>query len=81
MSLKDFSAQDHVAITTLGLEFAASEILGAGLGFWLDKKYQTSPWLLVTGAVAGFMLGMYIVWRRAKEMAACDRVQEKNERR
>ncbi len=77
MSLKDFSAQDHVAITTLGLEFATAEILGVGFGFWLDKKYNSSPWLLVTGAVAGFMLGMYIVWRRAKDMER----EKKNERR
>ncbi len=77
MVLKSFSAQDHVAITTLGLEFAVAEILGAGLGFWLDKKYQSSPWLLVAGAVVGFMLGMYIVWRRAKDMER----EKKNERR
>ena len=51
MSLKDFSAQDHVAITTLGLEFATAEILGVGFGFWLDKKYNSSPWFLVAGAV------------------------------
>ncbi|MBO7191455.1 MAG: AtpZ/AtpI family protein [Elusimicrobiaceae bacterium] len=78
MSLKDFSAKDHVAITTLGLEFAAAEMLGAGVGFWLDKKYQSSPWFLLAGAVVGFMLGMYIVWRRTKEM---ERDEKKNERR
>lgn len=77
MVLKSFSAQDHVAITTLGLEFAVAEILGVGLGFWLDKKYQSSPWLLVAGAVVGFMLGMYIVWRRAKDMER----EKKDERR
>ena len=77
MSLKDFSAQDHVAITTLGLEFATAEILGVAFGFWLDKKYNSSPWFLVAGAVVGFMLGMYIVWRRAKDMER----EKKNERR
>ena len=77
MSLKDFSAQDHVAITTLGLEFATAEILGVGFGFWLDKKYNSSPWFLVAGAVFGFMLGMYIVCRRAKDMER----EKKNERR
>lgn len=81
MSLKDFSKQEHVVITTLGLEFAAAEILGGGLGFWLDKKYHTSPWFLITGVIAGFMLGMYIVWRRAQEMAAHEKTQKENERR
>ncbi len=81
MALNGFSAQDHLAITTLGLEFAVFEILGGGVGFWLDKKYHSSPWFLLAGVILGFMLGMYRVWRWAQEMAAHDQAQTKNERR
>ena len=42
MALGPISKQDHVTITTLGAEFAVSEILGAWFGFWLDKKCGTS---------------------------------------
>ncbi len=82
MALKDFSAQDHLVISTLGLEFATAEILGGAVGFWLDKKYNTLPWFLLVGVVLGFMLGLYIVLRRTQEM---DRLaaqeKKKNERR
>ena len=68
MTLGPFSKQEHVAITTLGLEFAAAEILGAAIGLWLDKKWNMSPWFLVMGVLAGFALGIYIIWRAAQEM-------------
>ena len=70
MAVGPFSKQDHVQITTLGTEFAVAEILGVGLGFWLDSKWNTSPWMLVLGAIGGFLLGFYIILRAAKEMEA-----------
>lgn len=67
--LGPFSKQDHVQITTLGLEFATAEILGAWAGFWIDKHLGTSPIFLILGVVFGFGLGMYIIVRSAKQMA------------
>lgn len=69
MALGPFSKQDHMEITTLGLEFALSEILGVWLGYWLDGKLGTGPWLLIAGACAGFALGFYIIVRAAKNMS------------
>lgn len=68
MALGPFTKQDHVQITTLGLEFAASEILGAYAGYWLDKRLDSSPWFLIAGVVLGFMLGFYQIVRSAKQM-------------
>ncbi len=68
MKTGPFSKQEHVTITTLGLEFAVAEILGVGAGFWLDKKWGTSPWMILVGVFAGFALGFYIIWRTAQEM-------------
>jgi F0F1-type ATP synthase assembly protein I len=68
MAWGPISKQDHVTITTLGAEFATSEILGAWVGYWLDKKWDTSPWLLLGGVILGFVLGFYIILRAAKEM-------------
>lgn len=84
MALKDFSKQEHVIITTLGLEFATAEILGGGVGFLLDKKWGTSPWLLLAGVCVGFALGMYMVWRGAQAMQLQENLMkhaEKDERR
>ena len=41
-------------ITTVGLEMA----LPAGLGYLLDQRWSTGPWLVSCGAVVGFAVGM-----------------------
>lgn len=81
MALKDFSAQDHLVISTLGLEFAVAEILGGAVGFWLDKKYSTSPWFLLIGVALGFVMGFYIIWRRTQEMDRPARQERKKDER
>ncbi len=69
MALGPFSKQDHLQITTLGLEFAVSEILCVWAGYWMDKKLGSFPWGIIVGAVAGFGLGFYQILRAAKQMA------------
>lgn len=69
MKTGPFSKQDHFAITTLGMEFATAEILGAALGLWLDSKWGTSPWMFLLGVAGGFALGMYMIIRGAQAMA------------
>ena len=68
MSLSPFSMQDHVTITTLGLEFAVAVALGAGVGFWIDRKIGSTPWSTVTGVLLGFSLGMYIIIKEANRL-------------
>jgi len=41
-------------ITTISLEMA----LPPGLGYWLDEKWNTGPWLVIVGAVLGFSVAM-----------------------
>ena len=72
-----FSKKEHIAITTLGLEFAAAQFLGAYLGYWADKKWDTSPWLLFVGVAVGFALGLYIIVRTAQEMERQDQQEKK----
>jgi ATP synthase protein I len=44
---------------SLAWGFPAAIIIGVGLGWWLDKQFHTSPWLIIVfgalGAVAGFV--------------------------
>ena len=42
-------------ITTVGLEMA----LPPGLGYWLDGRWGTEPWLVICGAVLGFAGGFW----------------------
>ena len=66
MGFGPFTAQYHVQITTLGLEFAVAVALGAAAGWWADGHFGLTPWLTVTGALAGFALGMYMVVKEAR---------------
>ena len=41
--------------------FLASIGLGIWVGYWLDGRLGTSPWLTLAGALAGMALGFYNV--------------------
>jgi F0F1-type ATP synthase assembly protein I len=41
----------------LGLQFAATIAVLGALGWWLDEKFGTLPWLLVTGVLVGAVGG------------------------
>ena len=44
--------------SSLGISIALAIFIGLGIGIWLDRKFDTSPWLmlvfLVFGIIAGF---------------------------
>ena len=48
-------------ISTIGMELAVP----AGAGYWLDKRWDTQPWLLIAGAVLGFAVFMYHIFQLA----------------
>ena len=41
-------------ITTISFEM----IIPAGIGYWLDQRWGTKPWLLIVGAILGMAVGM-----------------------
>lgn len=43
----------------IGYIFALSVALFTFAGYFLDKKWETSPWLTVVGAVIGITAGFY----------------------
>lgn len=43
----------------IGYVWAASVILFTALGWYLDKKWHTSPWLTLVGALLGVATGFY----------------------
>ncbi|MCA1828449.1 MAG: AtpZ/AtpI family protein [Myxococcales bacterium] len=44
-------------------QLAGSVALGTLLGWWLDKKLGTNPWLLVVGALLGIGAGFYALFK------------------
>ncbi|MAT15804.1 MAG: hypothetical protein CMJ46_11120 [Planctomyces sp.] len=51
-------------VSTIGLSFALPPLAG----YWLDKKFETSPWLVIAGAVLGFLVGMKLLFELAKRL-------------
>src|SRR2546421_12867117 len=44
-------------------QLAGAVGLGTLAGWWLDKKLSTGPWLLVSGALLGIRVGLYMFFK------------------
>lgn len=62
---------------SIGIELVIFVILGVLGGNWLDKRFNTSPFLLITGAVFGATIGFYNFYRMIKTLSE----QENQEKR
>lgn len=50
---KPSSSRDFGRYAGLGLQFAVTLALFGALGYWLDSRFGSTPWLLVTGILFG----------------------------
>ncbi|MEW5951051.1 MAG: AtpZ/AtpI family protein [Elusimicrobia bacterium] len=48
----------------LGLELSLYVIIFSFLGFWLDYKLNTKPFLTLSGAFLGIISVFYVLWKR-----------------
>ena len=55
--------------SAIGIQFAISIAIGAWGGNWLDKKFDTAPWLLLIGVLFGAAAGFRDLYRLAKKQA------------
>ncbi len=44
-------------------QLAGSVGMGTALGWWLDRRLGTGPWLLVAGALFGIGTGFYLFFK------------------
>jgi len=51
--------------SALGLEMALSVVIGAGIGYYLDRWLGTGPWLLIVWTGFGFAAGVRSLYRAA----------------
>lgn len=47
----------------IGLEFALYLLIFFFLGYYLDGRWGTAPWLMLAGAVVGFVGGFYSLFK------------------
>ena len=52
-------------LLTAGLQITAGTLLMGGLGYWLDRRWATTPWLMTAGIVFGAAAGMVSFIRTA----------------
>ena len=50
----------------IGFEFVVAVLLPGALGWWLDDKAGTRPWLMLVGLLLGFGVGLRILMRSVK---------------
>ncbi len=53
---------------SVGIEMAVATGIGWGIGYWLDNKYDTGPWLMLVGLLFGVAAGFNGLIRTAKQV-------------
>ena len=61
-----FKPQDLKALN-LGIELVAAIGGFAVIGWWLDQRYGTDPWLLLAGVTLGTVGGCWNTWRQVSQ--------------
>lgn len=51
----------------VGFEFVAALLVPGAIGYWIDGKFDTRPWLMLVGGLLGFAIGMMNLLRSAKK--------------
>ena len=61
------ATQQMFALSGIGFEFIAEVGAMTILGWWLDKKFESSPWCTIAGVAIGFTFGIYRLVKFAKK--------------
>jgi F0F1-type ATP synthase assembly protein I len=56
----------------VGIQFAVTIIVFLFAGQWLDRRFGTTPWLLILGVVIGASAGFYSLYRKLMAAQARD---------
>ena len=57
--------------SSLSFSIALSIVIGLGIGYWLDKRFDTSPWFTLIflgfGVIAGFR-NIYLAMKKSRKL-------------
>ncbi len=61
--------QDRLAMRWLGFGMEFTGVMGifSYFGYVADKKFNTGPWLMVTGLMIGFIGMMYLLFKETEQ--------------
>ncbi|MFT4702676.1 MAG: F0F1-type ATP synthase assembly protein I [Bradymonadia bacterium] len=60
---------ERARASAIGLQFGISIAVGALGGNWLDKRYDTGPWLLLLGFILGSTAAFRDLYKFAKSQS------------
>ena len=55
-------------VAGVGIEFVVAVLLAGGIGWWIDGRAGTTPWLTLVGLAFGFATGLYMMLRAARKL-------------
>ena len=53
--------------SVIGIEMAASVTVGGLIGYWLDTKLGTEPWMFIFWLICGLVAGFRSLYRISKQ--------------
>ncbi len=62
------SAKKIAKLGALGFELTAPVIVGALVGYYLDRKLNVQPWLMLLGTIGGFLCGLRTLFSILKRL-------------
>ncbi len=54
--------------SAIGIEMAAAVAVGAFIGYWLDEKLGTEPWMFMFWVICGVIAGFRSLYRMSKKI-------------
>jgi ATP synthase protein I len=60
----------YLSYGAIGIEMGAALVVGMGIGWFLDRTFDTRPWCLVIFTAFGIVAGFRNVLRAARRAAA-----------
>lgn len=65
---KKKSIKQGAQLIVLGFELAAPVVVGLFAGYFLDRRFDSQPWLMMLGLLAGFFCGLKTLFSMLKRM-------------
>ncbi len=57
--VKDARRRAWANAMSVGWELSSFTLLGLAAGWWFDKRFRSSPWGVLVGALVGIVSGLY----------------------